>query len=222
MKRRLPLSNLHCNSSQYCVGAHCWKPQLGLEALGYYHFFFYELYCGQTNHTHHLALQPCHLPPSPSGATYSSLVPVPTSNGVIDVDSFPFKSKCFMPVFSDLRYLAHTLQVQALIASLATYLHQFATTCRLFMCLNPNKRAVKTHVEYKTDAWISIFNVTLSLSRVIKVYREAFGGKVGSGTLELVGAIGTVMHHIFMVCTLVEDCLDQVPTTFISYCLIWR
>ena len=77
------------------------------------------------------------------------------------------------------------------------------------MCLNPNKRAVKTHVEYETDAWISVFNVTLSLSRVIKVYGEAFGGKADSGTLELVGAIGTVMHHIFMVCTLVEDRLDR-------------
>jgi hypothetical protein len=58
------------------------------------------------------------------------------------------------------------------------------------MCLNPNKRAVKTHVDYETDAWISVFNVTLSLSRVIKVYGEAFGGKAGSGTLELV-----VMRH---------------------------
>lgn len=147
--------------------------------------------------------------PNSSGATFSSLIPVPTSTGLIDVDSFPFKSKRFMPVFSDLRYLAHTSQVQTLIASSPTYLHQFATTCRLFMCLNPNKRAVKTHVEYETDAWISVFNVTLSLSRVIKVYGEAFGGKAGSGTAELVGAIGAVMHHIFMVCTLVEDRLDR-------------
>ena len=42
-----------------------------------------------------------------SGATFSSLVPVPTSTGRIDVDSFPFKSKRFMPAFSHLRYLAH-------------------------------------------------------------------------------------------------------------------
>ena len=152
-----------------------------------------------------------------SGATYSSLVPVPTSTGLIDVDSFPFKSKRFMPVFSDLRYLAHTSQVQSLIASSPTYLHQFATTCRLFMCLNPNKRAVKTHVEYETDAWISVFNVTLSLSRVIKVYGEAFGGKAGSGTLELVGAIGTVTHHIFMVCNLVEDRLDRAKFPPLSF-----
>ena len=44
---------------------------------------------------------------------------------------------------------------------------------------------------------------------MIKVYGEAFGGKAGSGSLELAGAIVTVIHHIFMVCTLVEDRLDQ-------------
>ena len=117
--------------------------------------------------------------PNLSGATFSSLVPVPTSTGLIDVDSFPFESKRFMPVFSDLRYLAYTSQVQALIASLPAYHHQFATTCRLFMCFNPDKRAVKTHVEYETDARISVFNVTLSLSKVIKGLWRSFWWKSG-------------------------------------------
>ncbi|KAF8880925.1 hypothetical protein CPB84DRAFT_1687402 [Gymnopilus junonius] len=132
----------------------------------------------------------------------------------IDVDSFPFKSKRFMPVFSDLRYLAHTSQVQELISSQPAYLQGFAQTCKLFMCLNPNKRAVETHVEWETDSWISVFNVTLSLSRVIKVFGEAFGR---AGTGELVGAIGTVVHNILMVCTLAEDRLDRSkfsPPTF--------
>lgn len=145
-----------------------------------------------------------------SGGDASSIVNI---NGTIDVDSFPFKSKRFMPVFSDLRYLAHTSQVQDLIAHTPSYLSAFASTCRLFMCLNPNKRAAETHVEYETDAWISVFNVTLSLSRVIKVFGEAFAR---STSAELVGAIGTVVHHILMVCTLAEDRLDRskfsVPT----------
>ncbi|KAF9481254.1 hypothetical protein BDN70DRAFT_876575 [Pholiota conissans] len=137
---------------------------------------------------------------SPTSAT-----PI-NANGSIDVDSFPFKSKRFMPVFSDLRYLAHTSQVQDLIAHTPSYLSSFAATCRLFMCLNPNKRAVETHVEYETDAWISVFNVTLSLSRVIKVFGEAFARATSA---ELVGAIGTVVHQILMVCTLAEDRLDR-------------
>ena len=74
------------------------------------------------------------------------------------------------------------------------------------MCLNPNKRAVETHVEYETDAWISVFNVTLSLSRVIKVFGEAFARSTSN---ELINAIGTVVHHILMVCTLAEDRLDR-------------
>jgi E3 ubiquitin-protein ligase UBR1 len=42
----------------------------------------------------------------------------PASNvAEVDVDSEPFKSKRFMPVFSDLRYLCHNEPVQRLITS---------------------------------------------------------------------------------------------------------
>ncbi|KAF9073193.1 hypothetical protein BDP27DRAFT_1381774 [Rhodocollybia butyracea] len=134
----------------------------------------------------------------------------------LDPDSFPFKSKRFMPVFSDLRYLISNAPVQRLIASNPhLYISQFAKTCQLFMGVNPNKRMVGGHVEFEGDAWISVFNVTLSLGRVIKAYGAAFGvGRgVGSGTGsaqisgpvagagELVAAIQTVVHHILMVCT---------------------
>jgi len=144
--------------------------------------------------------------PGSSTTPSNTAATVVNTTGAVDVDSFPFKSKRFMPVFSDLRYLAHTSQVQDLIAHTPSYLALFASTCRLFMCLNPNKRAVETHVEYETDAWISVFNVTLSLSRVIKVFGEAFAR---ASSAELVSAIGTVVHHILMVCTLAEDRLDR-------------
>lgn len=130
----------------------------------------------------------------------------PTPGATIDVDSFPFKSKRFMPVFSDLRYLCHCEPVQQQIARNREYLAQFAKTCQLFMCINPNKRAATNHVEYETDAWISVFNVTLSLSRVIKVYGEAFSR---GGVAELIAAISTIIHHILMVCTLSEKRLDR-------------
>ncbi|KAG6853526.1 hypothetical protein C0991_003446 [Blastosporella zonata] len=139
----------------------------------------------------------------------------PPSSGVkLDVESFPFKSKRFMPVFSDLRYLCHTQSVQGLIARNREYITQFAKTCQLFMCVNPNKRAANSHVEYETDAWISVFNVTLSLSRVIKTYGEAYSN---ASAAELVSAIGTVVHSILVVCTLAEDRLDREkfsPITF--------
>ena len=125
----------------------------------------------------------------------------PNPDAEIDVDTFPFKSKRFMPVFSDLRYLCHNEPVQELIAHNREFIAQFAQTCQIFMCINPNKRAASSHVEYETDAWISVFNVTLSLSRVIKIYGEAFS-KATVG--ELVAAINTVMHHILK-CIAVGD-----------------
>ncbi|TFK38761.1 hypothetical protein BDQ12DRAFT_99504 [Crucibulum laeve] len=136
------------------------------------------------------------------------------STAPLDVESFPFKSKRFMPVFSDLRYLCHTDHVQDMIAHNREFIVQFAKTCQLFMCVNPNKRAVTSHVEYETDAWISVFNVTLSLSRVIKVYGEAFSRAT---VAELVTAISTVVHHILMVCTLAEERLDRSKFTQISF-----
>ncbi|THH04445.1 hypothetical protein EW145_g5517 [Phellinidium pouzarii] len=130
----------------------------------------------------------------------------PDPRAEIDVDKFPFKSKRFMPVFSDLRYIAHNKSVQELIAHDRSYLEQFANTCRLFMCINPNKRAASSHVEYETDAWISVFNVTLSLSRVIKVYGEAF---VLASPPELIEAIYCVIGNIFEICTVQDERMDR-------------
>jgi E3 ubiquitin-protein ligase UBR1 len=130
----------------------------------------------------------------------------PNTDADVDIDSFPFKSKRFMPVFSDLRYLCHNEPVKQLIAHNREFIIQFAKVCQLFMCVNPNKRAVTSHVEYEADAWISVFNVTLSLSRVIKVYGEAFSR---ASVAELVTAISTVVHHILVVCTLSDDRLDR-------------
>ncbi|EPQ61239.1 hypothetical protein GLOTRDRAFT_113648 [Gloeophyllum trabeum ATCC 11539] len=138
----------------------------------------------------------------------------PRWNADLDVEASPFKSKRFMPVFSDLRYLCHNEPVQQLIAHNESFIRMFSSTCQLFMCINPNKRAATNHVEYETDAWISVFNVTLSLSRVIKVYGEAFGRAT---TAELVAAIDTVIHHILSVCTLTNDRLDRSKFTPIAF-----
>jgi E3 ubiquitin-protein ligase UBR1 len=125
---------------------------------------------------------------------------------LLNVDSTPFKSKRFMPVFNDLRYLCHTAPVQRLVAADASYITQFAGACALFMCVNANRRAATDHVEYETDAWISVFNVTLSLSRVIKVYGEAFAL---ASPAQLVRAITAVVHETLQTITLGNDCLDK-------------
>ena len=142
------------------------------------------------------------------------IVHPPSATAEVDVDSSPFKSKRFMPVFSDLRYLCQNEPVQHLIANNPEFITQFAKICHLFMCINPNKRAVTSHVEYETDAWISVFNVTLSLSRVIKVYGEAFSKAT---VAELVSAITVVLHNILMVCTLTDDRLDRSKFSLIQF-----
>jgi E3 ubiquitin-protein ligase UBR1 len=138
----------------------------------------------------------------------------PKSDIPIDPDSNPFKSKRFIPVFSDLRYLISNDTTQELMVHNNEYITQFAKVCQLFMGINPNKRAATTHVEYETEAWISVFNVTLSLSRVVKAYGEAYAK---ASVAELALAITTVMHHILLVCTLADNQLDKTkyrPITF--------
>ncbi|KAM6497717.1 hypothetical protein JOM56_005665 [Amanita muscaria] len=138
----------------------------------------------------------------------------PNPPGIVDADSQPFKSKRFMPVFSDLRYLVVTDPVQELIAHNLEYINAFSQVCQLFMCINPNKRAVTSHVEYEADSWISVFNVTLSLSRVVKVYGEAFSR---STVTELLASILIVMHQITAVCDFEEERLDRAKFSPIAY-----
>jgi E3 ubiquitin-protein ligase UBR1 len=138
----------------------------------------------------------------------------PDPSVVIDVETEPFKSKRFMPVFSDLRYLCHNPPVQQLIAHDHRFISEFAKTCQLFMGISPNKRAAHSHVEFETDGWIAVFNVTLSLSRVIKAYGEAFAKATPA---ELAQAISTVVHHILATVTLAEDRLDKTKYEPISF-----
>ncbi|KZV80483.1 hypothetical protein EXIGLDRAFT_780904 [Exidia glandulosa HHB12029] len=132
----------------------------------------------------------------------------------VDVESMPFKSKRFMPIFSDLRYICSSEPVQRLIVRSPSFIQQFGRVCQLFMGINANKRAVADHVEYETDAWISVFNVTLSLSRVVRVYGEAYSRATPS---ELAGAILAVTHQILLVCTMTEPRLEQDKYDSIQY-----
>ncbi|KAG6371695.1 hypothetical protein JVT61DRAFT_9073 [Boletus reticuloceps] len=126
------------------------------------------------------------------------ILPAPSNASEVaklDVDSFPFKSKCFMPVLSDLRYLCHNEPIQQLIAKNPSFIRKFSKVLH-------------------TDAWISVFNVTLSLSRVIKVYGEAFGWATPS---QFMNAISIVVTDILSVCTLENDKLDKNKFSKLAY-----
>jgi E3 ubiquitin-protein ligase UBR1 len=139
----------------------------------------------------------------------------PRPDRIVNVDTPPFRSKRFMPIFSDLRYLCVNPAIQELIAHDETYITNFVRTCRLFVGINPNKRAVSNHVEYEQDAWISVFNVTLSLSRVVKAYAEAFSRGT---TQKLCRALTIVAGDILSTCTLDVVGLDRQRYENIRWC----
>ncbi|CAE6372048.1 unnamed protein product [Rhizoctonia solani] len=127
--------------------------------------------------------------------------PVPA----LDIESFPFRSKRITSVFNDLRYLVSTPPVQLHVATSQEPLIHVLRLCKLFFGANAQRRAASSHVEYETDAWISVFNASLSLVRIVRAVGEAF--QKGS-TSDLVRAIETVTHHILVICTLSEPHLD--------------
>ena len=74
--------------STFCFRSHCQKPQLGLKAPGYYHFLFYESHCAQTIMYPPNGFTTPPAIPNLSGATFSSLVSVPTSTCSIQIQAF--------------------------------------------------------------------------------------------------------------------------------------
>jgi len=123
----------------------------------------------------------------------------------VDPESKAFKSKRFMPVFADLRYLVANHTVQSIICQNSSHITGFSKVCQMFMGIHPNQRLSVNHVEYESETWINVFNVTLSLSRVVKAYGEAY---CKATPAQLIEAIGIVSQHILAVCTLQEARLD--------------
>ena len=129
----------------------------------------------------------------------------PDPNHPMDVEAYPFRSKRYMPIFSDIRYICNNRSVQEIISRETTAVSEFAAVCAMFMGIQPNKRARGNHVEYESDSWINVFNVTLSLSRVVKAFGESFSA---SNTKALLSCIEIVMNQIRRVVGMEERRLD--------------
>lgn len=134
------------------------------------------------------------------------IVQPPLDTGPMDIEAYPFRSKRYMPIFSDIRYLCSNSSVQTIICSNSSYMTEFAHVCSLFVGIQPNKRATGSHVEYESDSWINVFNVALSLSRVVKAYGEAYGR---CSPQALIDSIQLVMGQIVGICSLAIDRLDR-------------
>lgn len=136
----------------------------------------------------------------------SRIVFPPNPNCIVDPESKAFKSKRFMPVFNDLRCLVASHTVQSIVCQNPSFITGFSKVCQMFMGIHPNVRATLNHVEYESETWINVFNVTLSLSRVVKAYGEAY---CKATSAQLVEAISIVIQHILAVCKLQEHRLDR-------------
>jgi E3 ubiquitin-protein ligase UBR1 len=109
----------------------------------------------------------------PSGKKHLVLPPNPTIRR-IDPESPAFKQKRYFQVFSDLNHLISSPAVQALICDSSTLMEDFSSFLALFTSMNPNTRAVNTHVEYESDLWVIAFNVTIQLGKICRSFGEAY------------------------------------------------
>lgn len=83
------------------------------------------------------------------------------------------------------------------------------------MFIQPNRRAATVHVEYETDAWISVFNVTLSLSRVVRVLGQAYANAPSLGAGDTEPPPGTVLRRGTKE---IVEALEVVVTCLLGVC----
>ncbi|KAI8927517.1 hypothetical protein BC831DRAFT_452194 [Entophlyctis helioformis] len=61
----------------------------------------------------------------------------------------------------------------------------FLDLCLVWQGMNPQRRSVFTHVEYETENWLSAFNSSLQISRLVRYFGESFfgGGSESAGAM---------------------------------------
>lgn len=120
------------------------------------------------------------------------LPPLPTIRH-IDPESPAFRHKRYFQVFSDLNHLITSAPVRRIICEKVPLIDEFSSFLDLFTSMNPNRRAVSTHVEYESDAWVTAFNVTIQLAKLCRTFGEAYRQAT---SLELALALSTLLHRL--------------------------
>lgn len=59
--------------------------------------------------------------------------------------------------------------------------------------MNPQTRAVGTHVEYESDAWVSAFNLSIQLARTSRCFGEAFSK---ASPVQLARGLSVILQRI--------------------------
>lgn len=162
-------------------------PSIATLLVGKFHFLdklvklLQSMFTGQTAHE-----------------SLSLVLPPPASpNGQANVHLMFLRQARSYHIFYDLRYLLAAEGVQKIIADRPNeHLSYFLPCLALFQGINPSKRAVSTHVEFESEAWIPVFHISSHLGKAVKMLGEAFAY---SQPADLSSAMSCVAHHILTV-----------------------
>lgn len=127
------------------------------------------------------------------------------------MDSGSITNRRLYHFFLDLRYLLPAEHVQTKIRTERQYLRQFLDLVKLTQGICPNVRAVGEHVEYETDAWIGASILMREITRLCRLFCEAFRpDKLVEGEMCLVESIkATALATMFNSLGLEHKRFDQ-------------
>ncbi|KAM5432720.1 E3 ubiquitin-protein ligase ubr1 [Microsporum ferrugineum] len=90
------------------------------------------------------------------------------------MDSGSITNRRLYHFFLDLRYILASEHIQSYLRTERQYLLQFMDLVKLTQGICPNVRAVGEHLEYETDAWIGASILMREVTRLCRIFCEAF------------------------------------------------
>ncbi|KAI9140126.1 hypothetical protein BKA69DRAFT_588597 [Paraphysoderma sedebokerense] len=109
----------------------------------------------------------------------------------IDVAQPPFPERRFIHLLSDLKYFLNAPSVRRSVST--SVLDSFIEFFKLFQGMNPNKRYVTQHVEYEDPAWANAFELSITLSHLIRNLTDCFEL---SSTSDYLVAVKRILYDI--------------------------
>ncbi|PWN48310.1 hypothetical protein IE53DRAFT_202971 [Violaceomyces palustris] len=126
------------------------------------------------------------------------LPPMPPPRGQASPQLMLLRQQRCYHIFYDVRYLLASEGVQKQIAaSPKRHLKYFLGFLSLFHSINPDKRAVSTHVEFESEVWIPVFHVSSHLGKAAKLFGEAFSRATPA---QIRAALAFTARNILMSC----------------------
>ncbi|GAA5974704.1 hypothetical protein JCM11641_007232 [Rhodosporidiobolus odoratus] len=126
------------------------------------------------------------------------LPPIVTPGEKVDLEGAitlraPSVAKRYFQLFSDFSHLISSPAAQKALVSRPELLLEFAQFLSLFSDMDPQHRAAGSHVEFESESWVTAFNVTIQVAKLVRVFGEAYSQ---AETEELDAAVKTMLPLI--------------------------